>query len=267
MAKLTAQNFYLIRQTDAGSAADGRHVFDLPPVPLLDGDSRSPFARYLSESAYTGQPEFIKYVKPPSPEPQGVNLTRGVGLVEQICDSEDYFVGLSKAHYSRFEKEFRGALEHLHPVNLYRHPGQRSGKVRARDYWVGTLKWRNIVVHWCDFPNSKFDLVDFSDFHRHGTRVMRGKVELDTPYPLIESACCFESLAEFKESSRAVANNFQSYVPTHLSMKVEGVPALFQFDINQILIRGDIAEALRGYTKPGALCPYQPVQVFQAATS
>lgn len=261
---MSAQSFYFIRQTDSGLAFDGRNAFQMPPVPLLDGDHRSPFGRNLYKSAYTGQPTFIKHVKPPNPDPQEVELCRGVGLVELIYDDEDQLVGLSKAYFKQFERELRGSLGHLYPVSLYRYPGKRSAKIRPQDYWLGTIRWRDIVVHWCDFPNSQFDLVNFSDFDQHGTKVMTGEIELGTPYPLVESACCFEDIVDYKNASQFSINKLQTYIPTQLSLKTEEVPALFNFDAELTLIREDLAKGLSCYTKPGVFFPYQPVRVFQS---
>lgn len=265
MATVNVQNYYLIRQTDAGSASDGRHVFDLPPVQLLDGDHRSPFVRHLSQSGYSGQPVFIKYVKAPNPEPQDVDLSRGVGLVEHICDPEDHFMALSKRHYTRFEKELDGSFDELHPVSLYRYPGKRSGKIKPSDYRIGTIKWRDTIVDWCDFANSIFDLVDTTDFHRHGTRAMRGEAEYGTLYPLVKTDCRFENLNDFKGKSRTPVGNFRCYVPRRLSLKPAELPALFKFDSRQTLVREDIAEELRKYRKPGSLCPYPPIAIIRSA--
>lgn len=244
----TFAQYYQESQTDAVIGYNGMGAVDFSKSDFYEPDPNAAGAG--TEFAFHHLREDVEHPK--------VFLRRAVKFAELYCLSRYQGFILSEALFNRFEALFRQSLTAIQPCTAI-----RFGKHQvSKPYIYGRPKCPNLLKSRVDFNNSVFDVVDPYFFPVSQRKKERGRVPLDSPYPVLREGVKFR---DFEEIRRFPQPNRMATAKC-LHLKLQQLPSIISLSVSATYFCEEIALFLRDQKSPGTAFVGPPITVCGAST-
>ncbi|WP_136444143.1 hypothetical protein [Pacificoceanicola onchidii] len=138
--------------------------------------------------------------------------------------------------------------------------GVKDGEIsfgnQRRPYRFASLCFPNVLGASHFSPMNRFSRFEASEYHAHGTRVLRGMETTGQIPKALEEDLSFADRDAFNNAWQ----NLTKLVPQHMEFKAERPPKLFATG-SDLFVIDQVVDALSKLPTPGITFPYPPISV------